>query len=166
MIGVCQRIRFERLVLRIERLNPAVCHRTQYRDVKNLAGECAGCPGDSGNVGGTGTEYRCVDSLCAPGTEFHDLAPLGGAQNARGFRGDKALVIDGQKKHCLNQLRLNDGTFDLDNRFARENRRSLRYGPYIASELKMSKVVDEIIIKQTHALQIVEVFFRKWRFCK
>ena len=94
MIGVCQRIRFERLVLRIERLNQlyAIVPNT---GMLNLAGECAGCPGDSGNVGGTSTST--VRRLLCAEHRNSMISPLGGAQNAKGFRGDKALVIDGQK---------------------------------------------------------------------
>ena len=69
------------------------------------------------------------------------------------------------KKRRLKKLRLKDGASDLNERFSRKYDRTLGDSPYITSELKVTKIGDELVVKTVIA-QELEVFFRKVQIIK
>ena len=66
-------------------------------------------------------------------------------------------MIYRQQHHRLDELRLDDGAFDLDYRLAGEYRGALGHRPHIAGESEVCKVVEEILAEAL-ASQIVDIF--------
>ena len=52
-------------------------------------------------------------------------------------------MIDGEEQHGFQELRLQDGSSDRDDGFAREDRGPLRHGPYVAGEMKMPEIFQK-----------------------
>ena len=122
-----------------------MCHGADRRDavisfVKG-AGRCVTAADISRSCAVNGG----VEALRTAGTEFHYGSVAGGTLDAVGFCCNQALMIDGKKNHGFNQLCLNHGTSDGDNRLTRENRRSLGNRPDIAGKLEIAKIIEKFI---------------------
>ena len=54
-------------------------------------------------------------------------------------------MVYAKKDHGFNELSLNDGTFDLDDRFAGENRRAFGDRPDIAAEFEIAQLIEKYL---------------------
>ena len=70
-------------------------------------------------------------------------------------------MVDCQKDHRLNQLRLNNRAADANDRFAGKNRRAFRNRPYVALKLEIPQVVDKFRREESPPVQICQVGLSK-----
>ena len=103
------------------------------------------------------TDNRGVCPLCAAGAELKHRAAARGADNAVGLRRDQALVVDGQERERLNELRLDSGGTDDDERLLRKDGRPLRDGVDIAREAEILQIVQKLLAEEVPAAEIGDV---------
>ena len=84
-----------------------------YGDIKHLPAEYVGGSDASGNHGGTGAVNSCIRALSAAEPEFHHTISAGSMDNAGGFCGDKALMVNDVQKGRFNELGLHNGGNDF-----------------------------------------------------
>ena len=111
------------------------------------------------DVGGAGAEDGAVRALRAAGAEFQHRAAFGGADDAVGLGGDQALVVQREQQIRLNELRLNGGRADGQQRLLGEDRRALGHGIDVAGEFEVRKVFEELLAEQLPAAQVGDVIF-------
>ena len=100
-------------------------------------------------------------ALRAAGAELHHAAALGRAGDAVGLRGDQALVIDGQQREGLDELRLDGGRAHNDHRLLREHGRPLRHGVNIAGEAEGAQIFQKFLAENALAAQVRNVLLVK-----
>ena len=147
----------EGLILTVEHLNPRVRHRPARGDAVDLVGDGACRTGDAADIGRARTDNRGVCPLCAAGAELKHRAAARGADNAVGLRRDQALVVDGQERERLNELRLDSGGTDDDERLLRKDGRPLRDGVDIAREAEILQIVQKLLAEEVPAAEIGDV---------
>ena len=161
VVRIFARIGAERLIFGGEHLHPAVGHRAHCGDAVVAVRDRAGRAAAAADIRGARAEDGAVGPLCAPGAEFHDGPPRSRAHDAVGLRGDEAFVVNRQKEHRLDKLRLHDGAAHGQNRLAGENRHAFRHGPDIARKAECREILQKFLIKEAAAAQVVDVLLRK-----
>ena len=157
VLRIFGRIGLERLILAVEELHPAVRHSAERRDAEAPVADRAGRADAAADVRGARAVHRAVKALCAAGAEFHHGAAVCRAHDAVRFRRDQALVVDAQKDHRFDELRLNHRPAHRDDRFAREDRRAFRHRPDVADKLEIAQVFEELFAKDVLGAQVLNV---------
>ena len=155
--GACR----EGVVLGVEHLHPGVGHRAERGHAVELVRDGAGRADAAADVGGACADDGGGGALRAAGAEFHHAAALGRAGDAVGLRGDQALVINGQQREGLDELRLDGGRAHNDHRLLREHGRPLRYGVNIAGEAEGAQIFQKFLAENALAAQVRNVLLVK-----
>ena len=72
-------------------------------------------------------------------------------------------MVNQQKKHGFNKLRLNNRTPYRYNWFTGENRRALRNGPYVADELEIEQILQKLFTKAVLGTKVCNIFKIKFQ---
>ena len=102
-------------------------------------------------------DNRAIRALCATGAELQHSASLRRADDAVRLRCNQRLVVNLQQQIRLNQLRLNRGRTDGQQRFAGEHGRAFRDGVNVAVELEILEVIEEALVEDSLAAQISDI---------
>jgi len=102
--------------------------------------------------------------VCAARAEVHNgpLPPVlpGRFNDACRLRGDECLVVDHAEQEGLDDLRLDQGGFDPQERLPGEDRRPLRHGHQRAAEAELGQVFEELVRyarEDREAAQVVDL---------
>ena len=71
------------------------------------------------------------------------------------------MVVELKKNICFDELCLHRRRTNRQNRFARENRRSLGNGIDIAGKAQIGKISEEILVKNAFGTEKIDVLFGK-----
>ena len=156
----------ERLVLRVKHLHPGVRHGAARRDLVVAVGQHAGRALAAADVGCARAVDRTVVALCTARTELEHGPALGRTGDAAGLGSDQGLVVDGQKDHRLDKLRLHHRPGNRHDRLTREDGRALGHRPHVALELEMGQVVQKLLVKTAAAAQVIDVLLCKVQVLK
>ena len=132
-------------------------HGAERRRAVELVGNGAGGAAAAGDVGGARTVDGGGRALRAAGAELHHGAASGGADDAVGLGGDEALVVDGQKRKGLEQLRLDRGRAHNDHRLLGEHGRALGHGVNITAEAEVGKIVEKLLAEDAARAEIGDI---------
>ena len=157
VIGIDLAVGLESLILRVEHLDPGVGHGAAGGDAVELVGDGAGSAAAAADVSGAGAGDSAVDALGAAGAELQHRAALGSADDAVGLGGNEALVVDGEEGEGLDELGLDSGSPDHHHRLAGEDGRALGDGPDIAGELEVPQVIQELLVKEALAPEVLDI---------
>ena len=141
-------------------------HCSERRYAVADVGNCAGSTAAAGDVCRTRAVNSAVRTLCTARTEFHNRSAFRRADNSVCLCRDEALMVDCEKKHCFDKLRLHNRTFHLNNRLAGENRCSLLNRPYVALKFKVFKIVQKLAAEHIFGAQKSYVAFVKMKIFK
>ena len=155
--GVCLAVGLEGLVFAVEHLHPRVRHGAAGGHAVNLIGDGAGGAGAAADIGSACAHDGRVSALRPAGAELQHGASLGGADDAVGFGGDQALVVDGQQRECLDQLGFDGRGTHHHQRLLGEHRCALGNGVDIAGKAEISEIVQKLLAEQVPAAEISDV---------
>ena len=113
------------------------------------------------DVGRACAQNRALCALRSAGAEFQHRPALRGADDAVCLGSDQALVVEDEQDIRLDELRLDGGCADGQDRLAREDRRALRHGEDVAREAEIAQVGEEVLVKDAAAAQVGDVLFGK-----
>ena len=100
-----------------------------------------------------------VRSLRAAKPEFHNVIALRRTANFCRLRGDKRLVIYHVQNCRFDELSLDNGGFDGENRLPRENHRPFGNGINIAREFKVFKIIQKILVEDVKFFEVCDFLF-------
>jgi len=145
------------LLLRGEALDPRVSMGTSDWDAVALTSEDVGCCGTATDVGSTAGGESTIQTLCTTEAELQNrLAEARGADTS-GFSGDESAKVDHAQECSLNELGLQDGALDTDERLEGEHDGTLRDGIDIKRQrAHVEKVLEELRVKERLAVVTVE----------
>ena len=124
-------------------------HGAERRDGEVTVTDGAGGAAAAADEGRARAVDRAVRPLSAAGTELHHSTALRSADDPVRLCRDQALVVDGQKQHGFNELRLDDRPAHRDDRLARKNRGALRDCPDIAAEFEIGKIGEKLLVEDS-----------------
>ena len=106
-----------------------------------LIGHGTGGGGAAGDIAGPGAQQSAIGAVGPAGAELSHRTAFGRPDNAVGFGGDEALVVQAEQDEGLDKLGLNGGGPDGENGFVGENGSALGHGPDIAGEAEIPQIV-------------------------
>ena len=136
-------------------------HGPQCGNAVDLIRDGTGGADASADVCGTGSGHGGGNALCTTGSKFHYGTSLGSTDDTAGFRGDEALVVQGEQDIGLDQLRLNRGSLYRHKRLHGENGSSFGNGPDISGEFEIGQILQKSFGEEIPAAKIFNVFFFK-----
>ena len=157
VVGVEPAVRFKRLVLGVEHLDPGVGHGAPGGHVVELVGDGAGRPGAAADIRRPGPGDGPVGALGPAGAEFQHRPPLGRPDDAVGLGGDEALVVDGQQRKRLDELGLDGGGTDRHDRLLGEDGGPLGDCPDVAGEAEVLQVGQKLLGEQVPSPEVGDV---------
>ena len=155
--GIKLAVGLEGVVLGVEHLHPGVGHRAERGHAVELVRDGAGRADAAADVGGACADDGGVRTLRPAGAKLQHRPAAGGTVDAVGLRGDQALVIDGQQREGLDELRLDGGRAHNDHRLLREHGRPLRHGVNIAGEAEGAQIFQKFLAENALAAQVRNV---------
>ena len=136
-------------------------HRAERGRTVELVGDGAGGAAAARDIGGA----RAVDgggrTLRAAGAKLHHGVASGGADDAVGLGRNETLVVDGQKREGLKQLRLDRGCAHNDHRLLGEHGCALGHGVDVAAEMEVCKIVQKLLAENTAGTEICDILLVK-----
>ncbi len=156
-VGVALCVSPESFKLAVKHLYPRVSHSAKSSNSHFLVGNGAGGTAAARDVGRSRAVNRPVAALSTTGAELHNGSALGGADYPVCLCGNKALVIYADEHHSLHKLRLYSGPADGDHGLSGENRRTLRYRPYIAAEAEVFQVLKKSLAENALCPQVLYI---------
>jgi len=113
------------------------------------------------DVGSTGTQHSSIGTLGPAGAELQHRAALSGPDDAVGLGSDEALVVDAQQQVGFDELGLDGGSPDGDQRLLGEDHGALGHGPDIAGELEVLQILQKLLGEEIPVTQIGDIRLRE-----
>ena len=120
----------------LEAHDPAMGVCPHDRHVEHLPGQHVGCAHAAADDSRPCAVQSGIRPLGPAQPEFHDAVPLRRVNDPGSLGGDQALVVDDIEDRRLHKLGLHDRRDDLEQRFLRENDRTLGDGIDAPAEMK------------------------------
>ena len=136
-------------------------HGTACGDAVELVGDGTCRTLAAADKRGPGAGDGAVRALCPAGTKFQHGPSLGRPDDPAGLGGDQALVVDGQKGKCLDQLGLNGGSPDGDHRLPGENGSSFWNRPDVTGKMEIAQVLQKFLGEHLLFPEILDVLLIK-----
>src|SRR6266403_4442105 len=152
IVGQCSCISFKRLPLAFEKHDPTVRLRSAGRNPVVLARLQIRRAGTAADVGRTGSRQTAINSLGATQTKFDYRVIFSSKTDACRLRRNETLEIQDVEQSRFQELALDDGAANPDERFIRENQRSFRNRINVASQSQTAQVIEKAGIKQRLAI--------------
>src|SRR5260370_31014024 len=122
-------------------------------DAIGFRGQQIGSPGTAADEGSARSRQCAVDALGTAQAKLDDGFALGGEANARGFSSNERLEIDKVEKGSFQDLSLEDGALNAQQRFVGENDGAFGDGIQVASEPKSFEITQKALIE--HRFSVV-----------
>ncbi len=132
-------------------------HRSRHGDPVQLPGEHVRRCGRAGDVRRPSRLERRVEAVVATRGEVDEPAAPTGDGDARRFRGDERLVVDGVEEERFDELCLDAGSRHAEDRLFGEGDLALEHGPDIAREAEGLEPLEEVVPEGSQALEVREV---------
>ena len=132
-------------------------HGAAGRHAIQLVGDGAGGTGTAADVGGTSAHDGRIRTLRPAGAELQHRAPHGGPADAVGLGGDQTLVVDGQQREGLDQLRLDGRRAYHHHRLPGKHRGPFRDGVDIAGKTEVAQIVQKLLAEQVAPTEIGDI---------
>src|SRR5215469_5524468 len=150
------RVRLKCFGFGFEEHDPAMRLRAAHRNSKSLAGLQIRGPCTASDESCTGRAQTAVNTLGATQAKFDYRITLGGEANARCFRRDEALEIQNREQSRFQQLTLDDGATNTNQRLIWKDQCSLRYRVDVTSGSQTTHVIKKTGIEQRLAVVPVQ----------
>ena len=113
----------------------------------HFIGQGAGRTGTAADIGRSGADNGPVRPLGPAGAKLQHGTALGRTDDSIGLGGNHGLMVQGQKHIGLDELGLNGGGADGQNRLLGKHRRALRHGVNVPGKAEISQIVQKILVK-------------------
>src|SRR5437667_3226424 len=144
----CFGVSAEGFPLVIKRHHPTVGMGPPHWNAIELRGENIRCGSATADVSGTAGCQRTVHALCPTQSEFQHRLATRRQTNPGGLRRDKRLEVDKVQQRRLQQLTLQNGSLNPQQRFLWKDRCSLRDRINIAAEAQCSEVIQKSTVEE------------------
>ena len=126
-------------------------------NIKKLSAEYIGGTDAATDHCGSCTVDAGIGALGSSETKLHDTVSLCSIADSGGFSGNQTLVIDNIQNSGFYKLCLHDGGYNLHQWLSGKDNGSLGNGINVTGELKVSKIIEKILFKNTEACKIVDI---------
>jgi len=154
----------ERLHFVFETLNIGVSHRTRNRNVIQGSGQ-----GVAGTVEAHQVAHPCqlvggFQAVGSSGRKIDELPAPSSMHDPRGLRRQDGLEVDLIDEESFQQLSLDHGTGDLDDRLVDEEDGSFRHSANATGKSNLSQVVQEFTVESLEGAKVIQIRSGKMEF--